>query len=79
MSSPALEAKSRLRQHSGGSQQGGLTRTGSLTNQKSKRNLLNKQREEITNEMQRMLMQLPGSLDLEVRPSEGDRPSACRI
>ena len=56
MSSPALEAKSRLRQHSGGSQQGGLTRTGSLTNQKSKRNLLNKQREEITNEMQRMLM-----------------------
>ena len=58
--------QSRLRQHST-SAASGLTRTGSLAKGKSKRELLNKKRDELTKQIEGSLMVLPGMVDVEVR------------
>ena len=63
-SSEKKEALPRLRQASTAAEV--LTRTGSLSRAKSKREVLKKRQDEVTAELQTIMMQLPGSVDAEV-------------
>ena len=59
--------RTRLRKNS--SSTDGITRSGSLAAKKTKRQEKERKRQEVQKELQAMLMQLPGRIDVEVRPS----------